>query len=505
MISPRITILAMICALTALPLHADDPAPPVPRTNYMAMVNKELGPEIPPDQNFFAGFLQLIPEGDREVNSTFRKQMAAALHVSATPTGGPVFDFALPKDAGERTSNEFLDRFGHFQEVAWSESDDPLLAAWVKKNSPALDAMQKVAARPGSWRPLFGDQDFLIECLLSDVQQIRAVARLYRLRIGLKLKAGDVQGAEQDLIAIYRISRHVAQGSTIIELLVGIAINAIGNQSAGEWMTYPGVTTAHRDAFLKEYRDLKPMRKVSALIHHGERYMGLEMVDVVANGGPAREKALSVTGIYSTDGPPTVLGSFAKTVINGLMTFDSTVALETMNAQYDELVRMAEMPRSPEREQQLKAFDQKLKDQQQGLSPLDLLSEESRGRALATSLGALLIPAVSQALTAEDRCSAQRELLVTALAAADFRDATGDWPSSATDLPGEAGSLTDLFTGQPYRLRRVGDDLEVYTLGPDGKDHNDPVADGGRPSYDDATITLRAKPQPALPVPVPKD
>lgn len=490
-----------------------EPPAPLPPVDYFAVANKARGPESPPAENFFAGLLQLLPLDTGDVGPKLRASLTEALHVPPPPKGSPLFDLNLPKDKGDRTSNEFIVRFEHFQNVLWSADDDPVLAAWLAKNDVALDAMQAVARRPGSWRPLTKDGDFLIECLLGDLQTLRSIARLYRLRIGLKLKTNDVQGAERDLMTIYHMARHAGQGTTLIELLIGYALESIGHQSAALWMMHSDVTNEQRMAFLTEFRALKPMRTVAESIDQCERDMGLQIMAAFATSGPLRERAIKNIGLmgFSDDTPNQLPTALAKAGFPGLFAFDGETARDIVDRRYDELVAIARISSTPERKKSEDSFHEKLKKIREQIHPNDpsqigtyiFQTYEFRAHKIADLTTLLLMPALSQCSTAQDRNTAGGGILATAIAATNYRAEHGRWPASIADLPPEIAALKDPFHGGPYLLRVKGDDLEVYTLGPDGKDHNDPPPPHDRQSRDDGTLTLRATPQPALPVPNP--
>jgi hypothetical protein len=61
---------------------------------------------------------------------------------------------------------------------------------------------------------------------------------------------------------------------------------------------------------------------------------------------------------------------------------------------------------------------------------------------------------------------------VVALAAEQFRQATGRWPTSLGELVPRylAAVPCDPIDGQPLRLARRPDGIVIYSIGPDGKD-----------------------------------
>jgi hypothetical protein len=60
--------------------------------------------------------------------------------------------------------------------------------------------------------------------------------------------------------------------------------------------------------------------------------------------------------------------------------------------------------------------------------------------------------------------------LRVAVAAHTYRDAHGAWPMTIQQVGLPAANLADPFTGSPLRYRVSGDELAIYSVGPDGRD-----------------------------------
>jgi hypothetical protein len=85
----------------------------------------------------------------------------------------------------------------------------------------------------------------------------------------------------------------------------------------------------------------------------------------------------------------------------------------------------------------------------------------------------LLCPAVAKVAAADRRSRVDLRCAFVALAAERYRHEKKKWPESLEALE-EAGYLelvpTDLYDGQPLRLKRTDDGLLIYSIGPDGQD-----------------------------------
>ncbi|HVW36376.1 MAG TPA: hypothetical protein VHB99_03690 [Pirellulales bacterium] len=75
---------------------------------------------------------------------------------------------------------------------------------------------------------------------LPDAQESRAYARLLRLQARLQVADGDLAGAIASLRTGYALARHVAQGETFVNALIGMAICGHMNAQLEELVSQPG-------------------------------------------------------------------------------------------------------------------------------------------------------------------------------------------------------------------------------------------------------------------------
>ncbi len=76
---------------------------------------------------------------------------------------------------------------------------------------------------------------------MFDVQQTRAVAALLSLQCRLQLSEGDFDGASRTIQTGMSLSRHLTKGpATLIQYLVGIAIESVMLGLVDEWIQVPG-------------------------------------------------------------------------------------------------------------------------------------------------------------------------------------------------------------------------------------------------------------------------
>ena len=79
-----------------------------------------------------------------------------------------------------------------------------------------------------------------IGSLLPEVQSVRELARMQKLRVRADLADNDFDAAIRGLQSAYRMSKDVGEGTTLIQLLVGVAIGSIFIGETEQFIQRPG-------------------------------------------------------------------------------------------------------------------------------------------------------------------------------------------------------------------------------------------------------------------------
>lgn len=119
--------------------------------------------------------------------------------------------------------------------------DMPLeeVRALVDRFGAALDTLSRAARHEQcDWQLPVREEG--VQLLLPHLTQVRSLARLQSLRARLRLAGGAYDEALADLRTGLTLARHVGNGVTLIEGLVGIAIAAKLLDRVEEWAAAPG-------------------------------------------------------------------------------------------------------------------------------------------------------------------------------------------------------------------------------------------------------------------------
>src|SRR5260370_31142178 len=107
----------------------------------------------------------------------------------------------------------------------------------------------------------------LMGALLPAVQKSRALCAALNARAMLRVQEGKFDAAWQDLLACHRLARHLGSGGTLIEGLVGIAIEAIVTRAEVAYLERAGLTAAQGRERLGDPREPPPPAPVADKLH----------------------------------------------------------------------------------------------------------------------------------------------------------------------------------------------------------------------------------------------
>ncbi len=117
----------------------------------------------------------------------------------------------------------------------WTATDHPEVAAFLTLREKQLALMPEVVAKPRFWIPHPPEPGRASPYFakLPALGPLREVANALAARAMLRLQNGDFPGFLEDIRTIRLLARRVAENNTVIEKMVGIAIENVGISAAG--------------------------------------------------------------------------------------------------------------------------------------------------------------------------------------------------------------------------------------------------------------------------------
>jgi hypothetical protein len=378
---------------------------------------------------------------------------------------------------------EMDDLFERVTERPWTAKQYPQVAAYLKANAQPLALVVEGTKRSHYFMPLVPRADEgLIGALIPSVQKCRGFASALSARAMLHLGEGRHDDAWQDLLACHRLGRLVSRGATLIELLVGVAVDAIAARGDLVYLERARLNAQQIKDRLRDLQRLPPLSPVAEHLDLGERFTFLDCVMLVARGGPRLLEG------FAGGRPPKALKPEEK---EALAMIDWDPALRNGNRLYDRMAAAARLKDRGAREKELEKLEQEFKALKMSLTKdrADAVAQaflgmgptpQIIGKTIGDVMISLLLPAVRKVQQASDRAEQTQRNLEVAFALAAYRAQHGRYPRELEALAPKylAAVPGDLFSGKALVYRPSEKGYLFYSVGINGRD------EGGR-SYED--------------------
>jgi hypothetical protein len=457
--SPRIEVSPTTTYVTA-PLRADG------LPDYEVYIRDRGRSGVTPQKNAAAVIWPMVWPG--ELSPQHCQPVAKELGIDAFPPASaallPVYKALRNSTPSEKAAD---DAFDIVTNRPWTSAQFPALAKWAKQYQKQLDTLVEGSKLPRCYFPspshLNQEQETICMTLLPGPQSSREAGRSLSARAMWHAGERRLDDAWKDLLATFRIGRLVAQGPTLVEQYVGMAINNMGCASTTAMLheSQPSVDEARR--MLDDLSSLPEFSGVADSIDQMERIMFLDYVIAISRGEMGSESLRLMEGDKS-------LKYLHRIRV------DWNVVLKKVNEFHDRATAAARTADRAARRQALANIEDDFQQLERGTNTSSMLAaatnpavrnEMVAGRLLADYLGFVEI-----ALNAQDYANADLTLTRFAAALALFRAEHGAYPEKLDEL------IPNIFTslpGGPYGAntfiyKRIGAGYLLYSTGPNGQD-----------------------------------
>jgi hypothetical protein len=381
----------------------------------------------------------------------------------------------------------------------WGPEDSPRHAEWLKLNEKPLALAVEATRRPDYFHPLIsrkadGSRGDLVCTLIPLAQKCREIGSALALRATLKLGAGKIDEAFEDVLAVHRLARLVSRGGTLIELLVGIALQSIAHQTEAAIFEHGAPTAEQAMTYQRELHALPPMASVAEKVALFERFMLLDVLQAELREKSVDEKSVD---LWFFDGKQ--FEDVRAAIAVGEV--DLATTLRFSNGWFDRFEAALRRPTRPERRAAIAELDEEFKrlgeEAKHPASPAPGDPDERR-EYMSERVGAVFVHYFSPNFTkltdaADGGEQTHRNALILTALGGHFADEK-KYPEKLTDLvPKYLKELPgDVFSGKDLIYARTEAGYLFYSVGPNGKD------DGGRlvtdePRGDDVGVRVPRK------------
>ncbi|MHC4208065.1 MAG: hypothetical protein ACYSTT_25700, partial [Planctomycetota bacterium] len=157
------------------------------------------------------------------------------------------------------------------------EKELSLLQEWISGNTEALEYFRQAAEKPHCWWHRRAQDNIVIAALMPELNSIRRITQLTCWQAKLKAYESDTQAAIEDILGCYRTGMHFKGPRSLIEQLVGIAIQSLAVRSAFVILSNQQID----DPLLKDFQDeleILTGRDFHTMDYKVESFMGLDFI-----------------------------------------------------------------------------------------------------------------------------------------------------------------------------------------------------------------------------------
>jgi len=468
------------------------------RVDYIAALNQQLQKDVTPENNSAVMFRRAIGHSDLSVETT--DEYFRMLGIEVLPGDGPYlhdldrFLDSLPEFA---SSEDRGDRYKQRQPVKkqrdtansrpWTREEFPLLARWVDANKTPLQFGIEGSQRPKYFVPLMPARDSLVGSMSIASRGTREVSELLRVRAMLYLGEGCFDVAWQDVLAMHRIARLIAQGPGYLDTLIGIAIESSACRCDEQIVNHSGMDSQFARECLQDFRKLGLIDGLADRIDIGGRYEYLDSIQHVSRSDHEELERINFRFIFRGD---KALADFVRTRLR-FRAVDVDTMLIIGNSWFDRYTDATHKSTRTARTKEISQLDEERAVLLDDVKKLVLagrnLTREESSRIVGGAFLNGIFPLVAMFFDSQDKCAMGTELSQCAFALAAWNADHGEYPNDlALLLPEYLTSIPiDRFNDKPLTYQRTETGYCLYSVGENLED------DGGMTIFD--RVRIRGK------------
>jgi hypothetical protein len=465
--------------------------------DYEAALNERLSKGVTPENNALALLWKSIGPNPTE-GTPFPPGYFERIGISVPPQVGAYFvslrrfedEHNLAPD--ERKWNTELVK--ELQRQPWIAKEHPNLDSWLKANDKPLAVAIEATKRTHYYSPVISNrtgkgQMGLFGAFLPANEAARELAGALVIRAVLRVGRGDVDAAWQDILACHRLGRLVGRGGTLIEGLVGAAIEQDACNAEIAFLHHSAPNKKRLMGYVRDLQALPLPSSMADKVDLSERFSLLDLL-----------MSVDVYGFNAFEDKPDIIQeAVTELMLDGI---DWDPVLKATNEWLDRLVINMRMKNRTERAREYKRLMDELNviRKQRGKDRANALADETargtppgtaKGKVMAGILVPLMLPAANKCADAEDRASQSYTNVLAAFALAAYHRDNGKYPDRLDALaPKYLKEIPrDLFTGNALIYRPAANNYLLYSVGMNGKD-DDGRGPDVEPPGDDLVVRM---------------
>jgi hypothetical protein len=433
--------------------------------DYAAALNQYFSEGVTRENNSMSLLVQAI--GPTEDLPADTGQFFSLLGVNAPPASGKYFvdlDSSLG-DVYVPELNQAADDRAVAMQRPWRADEFPDIQRWLEQNRDPLQIATMAVKREKYFVPLLVDYsadenlpEGLIYAQRYGLEVSREIGRALVCRAMLHLSEGHQESAWEDILSAHRLGRLVGRGPTILDVLVGMAIEGMARRAHVAFWQNASLTTEEVQGYRRQYESLPARRGVEEAVHVGERMAILDLVQECSRGN----------WVMARHSESNVPGKWTSPKAGGI---DWTAITSDANRWFDRYVAILRSGDVQLRHQRSAALEDEMTESVD--RTMAAVFTDGPTPAMAAILFSLSMPSFHAVCAANDRAEQNARNLNAAIALVHFRSEHQTFPDSLEQLiPEYLDRLPeDLYVVEPLRYRRTESGFVLYSVGEDGIDH----------------------------------
>ena len=264
--------------------------------DYIAAINLHYSKGVTPENNAAVLFWRAMGPG--EIPTDRRAEYFKQLGIDPLPEKGDYFvtmaqfaqrlidaEAATGKIADESLRTAFYEAHTKAAKRPWSKEDFPQIATWLEVNEKQLALFIEASKRPRRFDPLLPGKSFVLSAVvIASITPYREAVHALAAAM-LRLNAGRVDDAWEDLLSCHRLARLVAEGPTLVDYLVGTASQIVAGDAEQGMLRQMQLSAPQAKKMRDDLDRLPAMSRIADKIDHCERFDYLDSVAHMARDG----------------------------------------------------------------------------------------------------------------------------------------------------------------------------------------------------------------------------
>jgi hypothetical protein len=429
------------------PLKADG------QPDYVAARNAECSNGVTPENNAAPALLKIV--GTDQFPRAWREQVLP--HVGLSPAGTPkvfvdYFDWlkthAPATSPGTAPVVDDDDRYAALRKP-WKSGAHADDLVWLNAQHESVGLLHDALKKDRFYLPwISASPAAVVDAVMPWLSGARKASDLLLMDGMHAAGDGDFNTFREDVLDEAKLSRLMTQGSTLLDYLVGLAIETNGSVAVQDGASRAFLQAKDARSLLQAWESLAAFPDESRVLDKGERFFCLNAF------GQGSLHSLRVA--MGDTSPP-------KPMENLMVPIHYNAALRTFNHYFDELIAAQRLSTYKQRDAAMKAVDAESAARRNFLD-------------IAEALVRVIAPSLGRTVILQERSFVNHDLATVALALRIYREEHGTFPASLGELsPGILSAVpVDGFIDAPFHYRREEKGYVLYSVNDDGKD------DGGR-------------------------